>query len=382
MKTIAKITGFILLALFLTGCNFNAKVLPFNDGENAGKGNSDDQVSSSDNVNVSVEVNIGNLHKKRGNPKGGNIGIRKDVAGTDKDSVKAQNTSPTAEDGKSVENGKAEEQKKALSEEQQASPTATEKKPFTYSEMAKPEKDLLEEESGPRTNILFYLGSKGDGNCWNDLSHSIDEVGFFSQIEDFNWQSVVAFYSYDPKLYQFRRTLSQNLGVEGNWTGWDAKPVYVLQKGLFSKDKNDEYLKHTITTEYVRNIHDHYGAKGTKWAGEPQFPWPHQPKNLPEDPLSGLQKLLNDNPYNFVRSKSKTVVVLLEFDNYHYTSEEWKDFVEQHEDTWFVALSSRRGMAANHSHENLDWIPCGDSEIAVKLADFIKKVGLSSDDSS
>ena len=373
MKITAKITGFVLLILFFTGCDINARLQPLNTDDST-KGGLSDEPEPLGKTNVLVKVNINNGNKGDKKPTSGVQGTRIDQAVAKQDIASSKSS---VADQKPTEAG-AEE---VSSEGEQTDSPVEERKPFKYVGMAEPEKDLLE---AYRTNILFYLGSKGDGSCWNHLSYSIDDVGFFSHIDDLNWQSGVAFYSHDPELYQFRRDHNRYLVTGGNWTEWNGKPVYVLKKDLFSEDESDEYLKKTIRTEYVRNIIDHYetGRGAVKWAGEPQFPWPHKPRKVPEDPLFGLHKLLIESPYNLVRAKSKTVVVLLEFDNYRYTSEEWSDFIKQHKDIWFVALSSRRGMVANHAYgsKDLKWIPCGNSHIALQLADFIKRVGSATDD--
>ena len=244
-------------------------------------------------------------------------------------------------------------------------PPSPERPGFKYSEQEEGKPSVV------KTDILFYLGHKDDGYCWKYFGRSAEKSGFFSHIGDFNWQAAAAFYSHNPSLYRFRRIQSYHLGVGGNWFGLGAKPVYVLKKGLFSTDENDEYLKHTITTEYVRNIHDHYEGRG-KWAGDPQFPWPYKPKKIPTDPLFGLKRLLKENPKTFVRKDSKTFIVLFNFDRYHYEPQEWKKVVEKYEDTYFIALSPRRGMVSNHPHSGLKWIPCGYTHVAQHLAEYIR----------
>lgn len=241
---------------------------------------------------------------------------------------------------------------------------------FQYGEREKGEVSLM------KMDILFYLAHKDDGRCWKSFSWSVKKSGFFSHIEGFNWQAAAAFYSLDPVLYRFRKNWSLQLGVGGNWLGIGAKPVYVLKKDLFSTDESDKYLSATISTEYARNIHEHYDPKGTKWRGEPQFPWPHKPKKIAPDPLFGLNRLLKENPKTFVRKKSKAFVVLFEFDNYHYTPAEWKNFAEKYADTYFIALAARRGMASNlpHSSLGLKWLPCNYTHIAQQLAKYIRDI--------
>ena len=270
------------------------------------------------------------------------------------------------------------EEEVSLPATQNAPLIAAEQQPSAYSKAKTLGKSFLEKDSGPQLNILFYLGHKDDGSCWSDLSYSINKAGFFSRIDNFSWQSGVAFYSQEPKLYRFRKYHSLYLHQPGARL-WEDKPIYVLKKDQFFENESDTYLSATISAEYRRNLYDHYepGRGRVRWAGDPQFSWPHKPKETPDNPLLGLHRLLTDNPYNFVRARSKTIVVFLDFDNYYYHPEEWENFVQRHAETWFVSLSSRRGMAVNHalsSHKNLSWISCReDSKAASRLADFINK---------
>lgn len=227
-----------------------------------------------------------------------------------------------------------------------------------------------------KIDILFYLAHKEDGMCWSSLVRSIDNSGFFAYIEGFDWQAATAFYSHNPALYRFRKSWGSQLGVGGNFFGFGAEPVYVLKKNLFSTNESDKYLRYTISTEYERNIHEHYEVEGgaRKWPGEPQFPWPHRPRKIASDPLFGLKRLLKENPKTFVRKKSKTFIILFELDRYHYTSEEWKKFTEKYADTYFITLAARRGMVSNlpHNSQDLKWLICGYTHIAQQLAKYIR----------
>lgn len=248
-----------------------------------------------------------------------------------------------------------------------------------------PSREQAQEKSPlKKIDILFYLAHKDDGSCWNSFARSIKKSGFFSYIEDFSWQTATAFYSHNPVIYRFRKAHSLYLGLGGNNWGVGAKPVYVLKKGLFSVNESDQYLAATITTEYSRNVYEHYEpAKRTKWPGEPQFPWPFGGtgrRNIASDPLFGLKRLLKENPKTFVRKNSKSFIVLFEFDNYRYTPSEWKNFAEKYENTYFITFASRRGIGSNlpHSSLGLKWLRCDYTHIAQQLAKYIRGIARSS----
>ena len=240
--------------------------------------------------------------------------------------------------------------------------------------------DESEKKSQKKVDILFYLGFKGHGTCWKHLGRSIENSGFFSHLNSFNWQTAAAFSSHDPELYNIRDEYGAKLSVGGNLFGFGAKPVYILKKGQFSSEESDKSLKGTVTVEYERSLHYDNGKGNEKSRDEnlrevPVFLPLH--KRAPEDPLWGLSKLLKENSEGFARSKSNTFVVILD-SNYYYTAKEWQDFVRSRENIQFISLTSRKGAVSNHlplleSEGNFKWMPCGHARVASHLAKHIKK---------
>lgn len=223
-----------------------------------------------------------------------------------------------------------------------------------------------------QVDIFFYLGHKKVGNCWSYLSHSIEKTGFLSHInKKLNWQVSMAFSS-RPEIYLFRRRGDLPLVRDAGFLGFGGKRIYVLKRGDIggylgykSLSEADESLGWTIANEYYRR--PRYDVKEPKMLGDMVFPpqsWP------PVDPLSGLNNLLEDNPRDFVRSHAKTFVVLLEYGKYRYTQQEWSNFARQHKGIHFINLSSRKGAVSDHA--GLDWIPCGYSDVAHRLAEYIQ----------
>ena len=234
-------------------------------------------------------------------------------------------------------------------------------------------------KGGKKVDVLFYLGYKGHGTCWKHLGRSIENSGFFSHLNNFNWQTAAAF-SHESELYHIREKDGSRLYVGGNAFGVGAKSVYVLKKEHLSSSESDESLQETITLEYTRNLHydDGRGSEKSRdenLRGVPVFLPLHQ--KAPEDTLVGLSKLLKKNSEGFARNNSKTFVVMVD-SSYYYTTDEWQDFVRNREDVRFIALSSRIGVVSNHlpvleNEGNFEWIACGDDQVAKNLAKYIKK---------
>lgn len=230
------------------------------------------------------------------------------------------------------------------------------------------ESDALAESK--QLDILVYLGHKQVGKCWKYFSHSIGKVGFLSPINKLaDWQLSVSFSS-DSKLYKFRRPGNYYLARKRNFFG--GPPISVLKKkdiGGFYGYKNlneaDESLAETIDTEYYRrSYYDEVGGDHPP-LGKPVFG-----KYPPEDPLSGLNSLLERNPKDFVREGATTFVLLFEYGKYRYTQQEWDNFSRQHEGIHFINLSSRIGAVSDH--EGIDWIPCeADHKVAKHLVKYI-----------
>ena len=225
---------------------------------------------------------------------------------------------------------------------------------------------------GPNIDILFYLSHKDDGRCWDYLSSSIERVGFLSHIGKSNWQVSMAF-SVRPKLQEFRR--KGDLPLVRNASFFKGDVIFVLKRkdiggyhGYRSLGEADESLGWSILNEYIRRPHT--DVKEPKKRGEMVFPLGRRPV---ENPLAGLHNLLESeggDPRNFIRDNAHSFVVLLEFGRYGYTQQNWEDFSRAHQGIQFVAVSSRRNGVVS-KRDNLDWIPCGNSEVAKILAEYI-----------
>ena len=200
---------------------------------------------------------------------------------------------------------------------------------------------LKDSDSGLKADIFFYLGHKKVGKCWSYVSSSIEKSGFLSHInKNLDWQLSVAFASHDPKLYKFRRHSNYYLARKKNFFG--GPPISVLKKkdiggyyGYKSLGETDESLAETIGTEYYRRSYYDTAGGDIPPLGKPVFG-----SHPPEDPLSGLTRLIERNPRDFIRGSAKTFVVLFEYGNYRYTQQEWENFSRAHEGIHFISLSS------------------------------------------
>ena len=347
-------------------------------------------------VNISVQVNVYNGRDKRKKRKarrggaeakgvtGDSITLKRPPAKDEKEKKAADSPSDkTLKEVKAVDAtgaskpGRTEATTDATAASAETTPAAAAAQTKAASEAEKDpaEKDSAEKEKPlknlKKADILFYLAFKGDGTCWDSLSRSVQEDGFFSLIKDSaDWRVATAFQADKPELYSFRKSWGF---VQKKGGGFFGDKVYVLDKDQFSDEESDEYLGQTIQTEYVRDVVSlDSDPQGRRHYGEAQFPLEKKP---PADPLSGLAGLLDADPEDFKREDSKTVVVLLEFDHYYYTKQEWKDFQSRHKGVQFVALSSHRGTGANYPRKlKKSLLFCNSEGLSQALAERIQKI--------
>ena len=346
-------------------------------------------------VNISVKVNVytgGKKGKRRARRGRGRRGASKDdaangavialkkasAADTDKEKKPEEEAAPAGADGESQAKGGGEPAKAEKPEAEEPGDSA-ETTAKTEEESAG-EEDRAQAESAVRkaaaatepqvkTDILFYLGFKGDGSCWERLSLSVQQDGFFAHIEDdVDWRAAAAFQADDPELYFFRKPPR---GFVNSGGAFSSKKVYALNKGQFPAEASDLYLQETLQAEYLRDvISEEFDSKGQKYYGEAQFPLGKKP---PSDPLAGLDRLLDENPEKFRREGVQTLVVLLEFDNYFYTENQWREFENKHKTVQLAALNSFRGTGANHPFKlKKSLLSCDSPDIAYQLAERVK----------
>ena len=353
-------------------------------------------------VNISIQVNVYNgKGKKRRRGGGGKPGMtgdsltlkhppssKKDEAKTEdspsfKEMSGADSVKPQAQSGAEAATAEGEKAKMAGGEKPAeagakaekttvaTSPDQTKTAPAAGKQAAAAEKAAEKAPALPKTDILFYLGFKGDGTCWDSLSRSVPEDGFFSHLKDSaDWRAATAFQADEPELYFFRK--SPHAFVRKAGSGLFGAKEYVLNKDQFSDEESDEFLGETVQAEYLRDVTLSPTDRGARPYGEPQFPLEKKP---PFDPLSGLDKLLAASPADFLREDSKTIVVLLEFDHYYYKKKEWQAFKSKHKAVHFVPLSSHRGTAANYPRKlKKRLLFCDGGGLSSRLAERIKKI--------
>ena len=248
--------------------------------------------------------------------------------------------------------------------------------------------------AGDAIDILFYLskynGDRRMGECLAHFGQSAKENGFFSHLKEKDWQVSFSLFSENPKLFALEKSGTM---VDKNQSSGAARffktvlilPLvlsfernYVLTHGRYSADEAEKIFYDSITpyryvdinglsvanSEYISNAYD-------------------TPKlslgisSDVDDPLAGLQKLLDGNEHGFFRESSKTFVVIIDHGRFpHYISEEWDQFFSGKQ-SHFIFMIPRRSAAphviqAIEEKEGIDWRPfCEGDQIASDLAKHI-----------
>jgi len=186
-----------------------------------------------------------------------------------------------------------------------------------------------------KVNILFYMRGR-NSQCVQELNRHYTQSGFLSKLDNLDWQVSFSYYSKGHETSILPLQSGFGKPVPTKWLSLKPKYDYTLSRGEYSERKSKYFLHNTLKVMLDNGRQQQNNV-------------PNKGKHL-DDPLSGLEYILNENPKNVLREDAFTIVLFMDYDFPYYSAARWKQFFTEHTDVSIIAIGKRSSNVSNLYH--------------------------------